>query len=168
MVVSMLELERLVLVVVEEVPIGVNGVMWEAGARSSLALLGDVRPSSAKVRGDRGVIGGPGSQSVGVGRGIGVVGIETGVVGGFDESGMGRVTPNAVAYCARESWQFFSTLLSTMESGVGFTMFLVGAMAENIVERSLDENHDRRIASASDWGHGFFRKRRVLRIVDLL
>jgi len=55
-----------------------------------------------------------------------------------------------------------------MESGVGFTMFLVGAMAENILERSLDENHDRIMASASDCGQGFLRKRRVLRIVDLL
>jgi len=128
--------------------------------------LSGVSPSRRGGRGDRVVIGGSGSQGVG-GR-VGVAGAETGVVGGRDRSGIGRVTPSAVAYCARECWQFFNTLFSTMESGVELAIVLVGAMAENMVERSLEENYERRIASASDWGHGFLRKRRVLKIVDLL
>jgi len=100
---GMAELERLVLVVLEEVPIKENGVTWETGSLASLTSLGGVRPSRGRVRGERGVVGGPGSQMVGVGGRVGVVGREIGVVGGFDESGMGRVTPSAVAYCARES-----------------------------------------------------------------
>jgi len=67
-----------------------------------LLSLGGVRPSRRSGRGDRGVVGGTESHCIRVEGKVGVAGSANGVVGGCKESGIGRVTPRAVAYCARE------------------------------------------------------------------